>query len=168
MLGAGIIKYDPDKSYNAALIGFTLMQLSNLCFAAGQLEYKRFRKKHAAVSDHEVYALAFIGAVICNGIATTISGGWADVASLTPAHWQLLLYLGIVASGLCFFWWNKGAVQTDTPTLAVLNNVKIPLAVLVSLLPIFGAQADWSQLVIGGVLMLAAGWACQWQARQKR
>jgi len=68
-----------------------------------------------------------------------------------------LLYLGVLASGLCFFWWNKGAVLTNAGTLAVFNNLKIPLAVAVSLL-VFGESTDLPRLILGGGLMIFAIW----------
>jgi len=166
VVGAGVILYS-EKQYSAALLGFVLMQLSNLCFAIGQLEYKRFRERRPAVSDHSVYAWLFIGAVAVNAVATSLSGGWADLGQISGAQWQVLLYLGLAASGLGFFWWNKGAASTPASTLAVVNNAKVPLAVAVSLLPIFGGQADWVRLAIGGGLMLVAGILCQQRSGRK-
>ena len=57
----------------------------------------------------------------------------------------VLLYLGLLASGVGFFLWNVGATRVSAGTLAVFNNVKIPLAVVVSLL-FFAEQTDWLRL----------------------
>jgi drug/metabolite transporter (DMT)-like permease len=76
--------------------------------------------------------------------------GWSPAGvktarSLGVKQALTLLCLGPLASGFCFFWWNKGAVKTDAGTLAVF----------VSLL-VFGERADIPRLLLGGGLMLAA------------
>jgi drug/metabolite transporter (DMT)-like permease len=66
-----------------------------------------------------------------------------------------MAYLGLIASGICFFLWNSGARQVGGAALAVLNNVKIPLAITVSLL-VFREQADIHRLLAGGGLIVGA------------
>ncbi|MBN1983051.1 MAG: EamA family transporter [Chitinivibrionales bacterium] len=72
-------------------------------------------------------------------------------------HLQILvlLYLGLVASGVGFFLWNIGALRVSSGVLAIFNNVKIPLAVLVSLL-FFREKADLVRLSIGCAIILYA------------
>jgi drug/metabolite transporter (DMT)-like permease len=69
----------------------------------------------------------------------------------------VLLYLGLLASGIGFFLWNIGATCVQAGTLAVCNNVKVPLAVLVSLL-FFGEHTDWLRLLGGGSIIVLALW----------
>ena len=64
-----------------------------------------------------------------------------------------LLYLGVVASGLGFYLWNVGITKSKIATIAVMNNAKIPIAVLCSIF-IFSENADWMRLAIGGSLMI--------------
>ena len=68
--------------------------------------------------------------------------------------------LGVAASGLGFFLWNRGATRVSAGTLAAMNNVKIPLAVACSLV-VFGEQADLPRLFLGGGLMASAVWLAQ-------
>ncbi|MFH1039112.1 MAG: EamA family transporter [PVC group bacterium] len=154
--GAAIITYR-GMGRGGILTGFFLMQLSNLCFAYGQIEYKRLRPAFARFRDRQVYALLYLGAAAITALATTLSGGWGSLAILDLRQAGTLLYLGVLASGLCFFWWNKGAVLTDAGTLAVFNNMKIPLAVAVSL-AVFGERADLVRLILGGSVMAFAVW----------
>jgi len=156
VLGAAVIRYR-GVSPAGVLKGFCFMQLSNLCFAYGQIEYKRLRPRFAALDDRRVYALLYLGAAVITTLAVTAQGGWGSFALLTARQAAVLLYLGVLASGLCFFWWNKGAVLTGAGTLAVFNNIKIPLAVLVSL-ALFGEEADIPRLITGGMFMTAAVW----------
>ncbi|MEA1928787.1 MAG: EamA family transporter, partial [Candidatus Auribacterota bacterium] len=133
VIGAAVITYQ-STSMKGILTGFCLMQLSNLCFAYGQIEYKRLRPSFSHLKDHQIYGLLYLGAAVVTAMATTLTGGWGSLAGLDLRQIGTLLYLGLLASGLCFFWWNKGAVLTNAGTLAVFNNLKIPLAVAVSLL----------------------------------
>jgi drug/metabolite transporter (DMT)-like permease len=75
--------------------------------------------------------------------------------SPTPDQWLVLFYLGAVASGLAFLLWNLGAKKTDAGTLAVLNNLKVPLAVAASIL-FFGERADPVRLLTGSGLIFLA------------
>ena len=67
-------------------------------------------------------------------------------------QWAVLAYLGIVASGLCFFLWNRGARLVSAGQLAVMNNLKIPLAVAVSLF-VFREPANLYTFFAGTLLV---------------
>lgn len=143
---------------DAAWKGVALMQASNLCFAVGQVLYRRWKLTQPAVRDRDVFAWLYLGAV-----AAAVPFAFARVnfatLSLTPTNWGVLLYLGVLASGLGFFLWNSGATRVATGTLAVLNNAKTPLAVAASLL-VFGEQPDFLRLALGGGIIFAAAlWA---------
>lgn len=134
--------------------GFTLMQVANLCFAFGQIFYRRTmaRLPHKP-TDLPVFGLLYLGAALTAALAT-LGTDWSGM-SLTVHQAGILLYLGIIASGLGFFLWNLGARRTGAGVLAVFNNLKIPLGILVSVL-IFRESADWLRLAGGGALMVAA------------
>ena len=74
---------------------------------------------------------------------------------LTLSQALTLLYLGAIASGLGFFLWNVGARQASAGAQAVFNNLKIPLAIAVSLL-FFGEQANTINLLLGGLVVAGA------------
>lgn len=145
LIGAAVLKWHSGLSANG-LIGFTLMQASNLCFAAGQIAYQRYRRRWAAVPDARFFAWLYLGAVVATGL---VSLGLTDWGTFAPsaAQWSALVYLGIFASGIGFFGWNLGATKVNAGTLAVFNNLKIPLAVAVALL-VFGEQADTLRLAV--------------------
>lgn len=158
MAGAAIIMHTPEGNpFAGAWGGFALVQVSNLAFAAGQVAYKRMRPELGITSDYRIYALPYVGAILITAVAATATGGWPDLLEISHAQAAVLVYLGILASGFCFFWWNKGATLVQAGTLAVMNNVKIPLAVLCSLL-FFGEDADIRKLAIGAVALGMALW----------
>lgn len=154
ILGGGIIYYKAAHQANL-MTGFLLMQIANLCFAYGQVAYIRFRQHHVNYKDRAIYPLLFIGALCVTALTTTMSHGWQAVYQVSSSAWLTLIYLGSVSTGLCFYWWNKGALTTPPATLAVLNNMKGPLAIVVSLL-FFHETANLLRLSMGlGLIMLA-------------
>lgn len=134
--------------------GFLLMQGANLCFALGQVWYRRLDQGPAP--RRSTFALLYLGATVVTVAAMTVTR--APVPStLTFEQVWTLAYLGLVASGICFFLWNVGATKTNAGVLAVFNNAKVPLGVLVSLV-VFGEAANLTRLVVSGALMGFALW----------
>ena len=153
------------QSFPQKLPGILLMQVANLCFAGGQVAYRHWRTRTPAVKDREVAALLYLGAVLLALPFAFPHNPVAEASELSQNQWLALLYLGSVASGLGFFLWNSGAAMVNPATLAVFNNLKIPLATLIAIF-IFGESAQPGRLVPGLALMLAAlAWA-EWAARR--
>ncbi len=137
-----------------ALGGALLVQASNLAFAAGQVLYRRFRERHAALRDREVFALLYAGAAALALLSALPAGSLAGFAP-TAGQWLVIGWLSVVASGVCFFLWNYGALRVGVGTLAVMNDLKVPLTVLVSLV-VFGERTDPVRLAACGALFAAA------------
>ena len=138
-------------SSNALLSGFLLMQISNISFAFGQIYYKKLLKDRD-IKDSSVFALLYAGAVLVTGAAMLFTVNFNTI-NINTAQMYTLLYLGAVASGIGFFMWNYGARRTNTGVLSVFNNLKIPLAITVSLL-FFGEQTDLLRLLTGGAILI--------------
>ncbi len=134
--------------------GFALVQLSNLCFALGQLAYKRVRASHAGLRDRDIFGLLYIGAVLATGAFSLTATDWMAFRP-TAAQWGVLAYLGVLASGLGFFWWNLGSLRVNNGTLAAFNNAKVPLGVACSLV-FFDESADLPRLAASLILLTAA------------
>lgn len=149
--GAAIIKMNPLET-STWWIGFLIMQGANACFAGGQVAYRQFKRRHPEIQDHRLYGWIFLGGMI-------LAGGYNSLLGAPPPLLQapqigVILYLGIVASGLGFFWWNRGAaLVANTGLLAVFNNLSIPLGVLVSIF-VFGESTDWLRLLLGSLLLI--------------
>lgn len=143
--------------------GILLVQLSNAAFALGQVFYRQLRAAHATLRDQNVFGLLYAG-----GFAVALIAMLARDTSVTLNATQIwiLLYLGVIASGLGFFLWNLGAMRVAAGTLAVMNNAKIPLGIAVSLL-VFGESADLSRLLLGGALMALGVWVAERKTPQK-
>ena len=133
-------------------LGFGLMQVSNIAFAIGQVQYKKIMQSYADVKDSSVFAYLFLGASVITLAASLLFTKWS-VLTISNQQWMILVYLGVVASGIGFFLWNIGVRKTNIGTLAVFNNLKIPLSTAVSLF-VFGESANWVNLAIGGGIVL--------------
>ena len=136
------------------LLGFLLVQLSNICFAFGQVFYKKVMADVKGIKDRQIFALLFLGAVLFTGIASAATTNFQQL-TVTTSQVLVLIYLGIIASGLGFFLWNLGARKTNAGSLAIFNNLKIPLAIIVSLI-FFGEEANILRLSIGSIIILFA------------
>jgi drug/metabolite transporter (DMT)-like permease len=132
--------------------GLVLIQASNACFALGQLLYRRSRQQRKGPSEPSMMAWLSLGAVL---VAFPYAGSAlpGTVASLSLLQAVIIVYLGVLASGLGFLLFNYGATRVNVGVLAVMNNLKIPLGVLVSLL-VFGEKASWGRLATGCVVIL--------------
>jgi drug/metabolite transporter (DMT)-like permease len=134
--------------------GFLLVQASNLCYAFGQIYYRRVMAQTEGLKDSDVFGYMYLGALVVTALATAVLVPLSSITLNTKQIWTLL-YLGAVASGISFFLWNIGARKVNAGTLAIFNDLKIPLAVLVSLL-VFGEKTDVPALLIGGAIIVAA------------
>ncbi len=151
IIGGAVVHYSSDESIGFGS-GFAFLQLSNICFAFGQVQYRRLRHT-CNQSDAHCFAWLFLGGLLVTATTWFAHGG--PIAPLTQDAWAAYAYLGIIASGLGFFLWNSGARRVLSSTLAAANNLKIPTAVAVSLL-FFGEQVDALRLIAGGVLIAFA------------
>ena len=138
----------------AALTGILWLQVSNASFAFGQVWYRRLMADCPEVGDAQVFGLLYVGGTVLAAVPALFTVPWHDLQVSTAQAWTLL-YLGIVPSGLGFFLWNVGARCANPGTLAVLNNAKIPLGMLLSLL-VFGESASLPALAAGGALIALA------------
>ncbi len=159
VVGAGIII--PRGAGTAdVMIGFVFVQGANLCFAAGQIAYKRTRPALAKkATDAQLFAWLALGGFAATALVAAPVTDWSAFAP-RDAQWLVLAFLGVVASGAGFFLWNRGLAQVNAGTLAVMNNVKIPLGVAVSLL-VFREPANLPRLLASLALLAAAVWLAE-------
>lgn len=176
MLGAAIVLGGPawwarllglgeGEQAGRAAVGFALIMGSNLCFAAGQVAYRQWRPQFANVPDRAVFGWLFLGGAAVAILHATSVGSWGEISRVGSREAWVLVYLALIASGLAFFLWNYAAPRVAVGTLATLNNLKVPLAVMLSIV-VFGERAAWWPLLVGGGLIVAAAYlASRWERR---
>lgn len=164
VVGAAVIRYEGvDGSF---WLGFLMVQGANLCFALGQVGYRRFSAELPdTLPRHSVFAWFYLGAVAVALPAFLLLGSTAALPTMT-IQWTVLLWLGLVASGLGYFLWNLGATRVDAGTLAIMNNALVPAGLLVNLL-IWNRDADLFRLLLGGAIIVASLLLNEWWLRRR-
>ena len=135
------------------------MQIAGISFAYGQISYRDWKLKNETINTKDIFFIMLLGGTICAGLFSLIFTDKESI-SINPTQWYSILYLGMIASGLGFYLWNKGATLCNAGTLAVFNNAVVPLAVFCSLF-IFGeinsiSSEDLIRLILGGLLIALA------------
>lgn len=147
------------------LLGLCLVQGANVCFASGQVFYKRLMSEQT-LEHKTVFGWFFIGALVVAVSCFALFGN-VDKLPTTATQWGVLTYLGLIASGLGYFAWNKGAVEVNVGALAVMNNLLIPAGIIVNVV-IWNRDADLVRLGLGGAIIVFALWLNQFLAKRKK
>ena len=160
VLGAAILKAKELPSGDF-WTGFVLMQCAGISFAYGQVRYREWKLLNERIHDREVFGLLVLGGCVCAATVMLFLGE-RNAFSINASELQAILYLGLVASGLGFFLWNKGATKSNAGVLAAFNNAVVPLAVLCSLF-VFGEieeiqRNQMIRLLLGGSTIAFSVW----------
>lgn len=158
VLGAAVIRYD---GVNAGFwLGFFVVQGASLCFALGQVGYRRLAiTLPATLPWHNVFGWFFLGALAVALPAFLLLGN-AAVLPTAGHQWLVLVWLGLAASGGGYFLWNRGAVKVNAGTLAIMNNALVPAGLLVNLV-LWNREADLGRLALGGAIIGLSLWLNQ-------
>ncbi|KHG33129.1 EamA family transporter [Sulfurospirillum sp. MES] len=150
VLGAYIIRYqNVDSEF---ITGFLMVQGANICFALGQSAYKKVMESNPNIIHSDVFGYFYFGALLVGIVAFALL---ADHSKLSPTllQWSVLLWLGIVASGIGYFLWNKGACDVDAGVLGIMNNALVPAGLVMNLL-LWKTPVDYVSLSIGSGIIL--------------
>ncbi|MDI5936029.1 carboxylate/amino acid/amine transporter [Halomonas kalidii] len=162
--GAAVIRYQGIDS--GFWQGFLVVQGANLCFALGQVGYRRLSAGlPAALPRHSIFAWFYLGALVVAVPAFALLGDASALPS-TGVHWGVLAWLGLVASGLGYFLWNLGATRVDAGALAIMNNALVPAGLLVNLM-IWNRDADLPRLALGGAIIVGSLALNEWWLRRR-
>ncbi|MCD8544234.1 MAG: EamA family transporter [Sulfurospirillum cavolei] len=150
VLGAYIIRYQNVDS--AFITGFLMVQGANICFALGQSAYKKVMESNPNIIHRDVFGYFYFGALLVGIVAFALL---SDHSKLSPTllQWSVLLWLGIVASGIGYFLWNKGACDVDAGVLGIMNNALVPAGLMMNLL-LWKTPVDYVSLSIGSGIIL--------------
>jgi drug/metabolite transporter (DMT)-like permease len=151
--GAAIVE-QASLNESSLSLGFLLVQISNICFAAGLVYYRNLLKKNPELKDQNVFGLLYLGAFLAAALGGLLFSN-LETIKMNSSQLITLLYLGAIASGVSFFLWNRGAARVNIGAAAIFNNLKIPLAIGVSLL-FFSESANLPALAAGGFFILVA------------
>ncbi len=155
VLGALIIRFKlPSTDF---WLGLALVQGANVCFAFGQVAYRQLTLGNS-LQQSQSFGWFFVGASAVSAIGCLAFADWQKVPTTTN-DWLILLWLGLVASGLGYWLWNAGARQVNADQLAVMNNLLIPTGLLVNVM-LWQHTVNWWQFSVGTLLiLLSLRWA---------
>ena len=153
--GAAVIRFDQITPY--FLMGFLLLQLANFTYAAGQVMYKHLVARYPSDLPHyRRFGYFYLGALLVV-LPAFLLFAKADFLPQAPLQWGVLVFLGLVSTALGMYWWNKGACLVHGGTLAVMNNLHVPVGLLLNLL-IWNQHEPLGRLALGGLVILGAVW----------
>ena len=153
--GAAVIRFD--QITPRFLMGFLLLQLANFTYAAGQVMYKHLVARYPSDQPHfRRFGYFYLGALMVV-LPAFLLFAKADFLPQAPLQWGVLVFLGLVSTALGMYWWNKGACLVNGGTLAVMNNLHVPVGLLLNLL-IWNQHEPLGRLALGGLVILGAVW----------
>ncbi|MDW6002460.1 carboxylate/amino acid/amine transporter [Vibrio mangrovi] len=164
VLGAVVIKRTGVQE--DFLLGFLVVQGANLCFAIGQVGYKRLMENDTTqLPQHTIFGYFYLGALVVATIAFLLFGNPTRLPT-TSLQWGILVYLGLIASGLGYFIWNKGACQVNAGALAIMNNALVPAGLIVNIV-IWNRNVDLPNLLLGGAIIMLSLWINETWVKRK-
>ena len=162
--GAAVIRFDQITAH--FLGGFLLLQLANFTYAAGQVMYKHLVKRYPSDQPHyRRFGFFYLGALLVV-LPAFLMFGKANYLPDAPLQWGVLVFLGLVSTALGMYWWNKGACLVQGGTLAVMNNLHVPVGLLLNLL-IWNQHEPLGRLALGGLVILGAVWISRLGVRKQ-
>ncbi|MGM3047351.1 hypothetical protein ACS2TR_26885, partial [Bacillus cereus group sp. BC303] len=91
-----------------------------------------------------VFGYFYLGALVVASVAFLLLGNTEKLPTNT-LQWSVLIYLGLIASGLGYFAWNKGACLVNAGALAIMNNALVPAGLVLNIV-IWNREADLLRL----------------------
>ena len=153
--GGVLIRFQPlEGDY---LVGFVLLQVANATFAAGQVLCRHLLARYPTeLPLYRFFSHFFLGALLVALVSFAIFGNTARLPQ-TAVQWGVLVWMGLFATALGMFWWVKGSTRVDAGTLAVMNELHVPLGLVVNLL-IWNRDADLPRIALGGGVIVLSLW----------
>ncbi|MDE1164102.1 MAG: carboxylate/amino acid/amine transporter [Pseudomonas sp.] len=153
--GAAVIRFDrinPDF-----FMGFLLLQLANFTYAAGQVLYKHLMQRYPTNEpQYRRFGYFYVGALLV-ALPAFLAFGNPQHLPDAPLQWGVLVFLGLCATALGMYWWNKGASLVSGGTLAVMNNLHVPVGLVLNLV-IWNHSEPLGRLALGGAVIVASLW----------
>ena len=134
-------------------IGFLLIQSANICFAFGQVMFKKWHSNNSSTDIIHNFSQMFFGAVLITSVFFISNSD--NMQMLNTPNLLALLFLGLFSTGFGFLAWNIGATKVSNERLAVMNNAVIPIAILNSYF-IFGEAIGFTLFLPGLILFYVA------------
>src|SRR5690606_11464667 len=130
VVGAAVIRYDGISE--SALLGFFLIQGANLCFALGQVAYRRLPLGDVK-QQSQVFGFFFLGASLVSGIGVLLFAELLKWRGSSLERW-IHIRLRCGENGLGHLDSNQAAKNVNTGKYTTINNKPIPAGILMNYL----------------------------------
>lgn len=132
--------------------GFWMLQLANFTFAAGQVLCRRLLLHYQPpVATKRLFGHFFLGALVISAPLFILFGNLHQLPQ-TALQWQVLLYLGVIATGVGSLWLTIGSTKVSITSLAIFNELHVPVGLIINIL-LFGNEVPLSRLFLGCALI---------------
>ncbi|WPP01192.1 carboxylate/amino acid/amine transporter [Pseudomonas sp. HR96] len=163
VIGAAVIRYD--RISTDFFLGFVLLQVANFTYAAGQVLYKHLQARSPGDEpQYRRFGYFFVGALLV-ALPAYLAFGNLQRLPQTSLQWTVLVFLGLIATAFGMYAWNKGASQVGGATLAAMNNLHVPVGLLLNLL-LWNKQEPLARLAAGAAIILLSVWIARRSARR--
>lgn len=163
VIGAAVIRYD--RISTDFFLGFVLLQVANFTYAAGQVLYKHLQARSpGGEPQYRRFGYFFVGALLV-ALPAYLAFGNLQRLPQTSLQWTVLVFLGLIATAFGMYAWNKGASQVGGATLAAMNNLHVPVGLLLNLL-LWNQQEPLTRLAAGAAIILLSVWIARRSARR--
>ena len=147
VIGAGIIVWE-NLAFESIIKGILLMETTNCTFALGQVLWK----KHIGQNETQFMSSAYFGATLFVLPFMIFNTNFSTII-LTNEQIFSIIYLATIPTSIGFWLWNKGASLVETSTLAIMNNLKIPTSIMLSIF-LFHEKVNFYNFTIGTTIIL--------------
>lgn len=135
--------------------GFWILQLANVCFATGQVLCRRLLMRYQPAQPmFRLFGHFFFGAVLLTSLLYACLGN-EQMLPHSDLQWGVLLYLSVVATALGSLWLAIGSTKVNVTTLAIFNELHVPIGLLINLC-FWGSEVPWLRLLTGCALIAVA------------
>ncbi|MGE5514289.1 MAG: DMT family transporter [Bacteroidota bacterium] len=144
---AVVTRGDPGRLLGLALTpGDGLMLLATLAWAIYSVMLRRFALPVPAATQLAAFVIVGLAALTplawWGGAPTVAADGWM---------WGAILYTGLLASLVAFYFWNRGVAAVGAATAGQYSYL-IPLFTALAAIPLLGETFQWYHALGGGLI----------------
>lgn len=154
VMGVGIVVSQSGlqiQTQGGFLLGALCLAVDAGCFAVYTTLIRGMRDRYPPLTMTAGMTLGGTLGLVVLALAT---GGWGNLAALSPLQWLAIAYLGVVCSVLAYLCYNYALARIEASRAAVWIYLEPPVAVALGALLL--GEAITVQTIVGGLVILAS------------
>ena len=146
----------------ASTFGDLLVLCSALTWAAFTVGGRGFLSRFPPLAA--IAPIMIVGCLM-TFLVSSLRGGWSFIFHLSPSAWMGILFLGILCSGLAYFFWYSALEKKDSSLIGMYLYLE-PFVTLVGAFFLLNEKIYWITL-LGGGLTLFGVYLASWKGSKK-